>query len=255
MSPLKSECKLSEAKGMHSLFLSRDNGKRVGMEKQLAQMRANMIEYQLRKRGIKDERVLQAFMKVPRHKFVRPQDIWRAYDDYPLPIGYGQTISQPYMVAIMTELLELKGDEVVLEIGTGSGYQAAILAELARQVYTIERIPELARKAESVLKELGYDNVKVIVGDGSKGLPEYAPYDRIIVTAAAPKPPQPLLMQLKDNGRLVIPIGTRKLQDLVRITKVGNEFKTENFGPCLFVPLIGEEGWRNENAFEEGDEL
>jgi protein-L-isoaspartate(D-aspartate) O-methyltransferase len=236
---------------MKSLLLSRDDGKRVDTEKQLAQMRANMVEYQLRRRGIKDERVLQAFLKVPRHKFVRPQDIWHAYEDYPLSIGYGQTISQPYMVAIMTELLELKGDEQVLEIGTGSGYQAAILAELAKEVFTIERIPELAKKAEKVLQELGYNNVKVVVGDGSKGLPEFAPYDGIIVTAAAPKPPQPLLEQLKDSGRLVIPVGSRKLQDLLRITRIGNEFKTENFGPCLFVPLIGEEGWKAENVWEE----
>jgi len=236
---------------MKSLLLSRDDGKRVDTEKQLAQMRANMVEYQLRRRGIKDERVLQAFLKVPRHKFVRPQDIWHAYEDYPLSIGYGQTISQPYMVAIMTELLELKGDERVLEIGTGSGYQAAILAELAKEVFTIERIPELAKKAEKVLQELGYNNVKVVVGDGSKGLPEFAPYDGIIVTAAAPKPPQPLLEQLKDGRRLVIPVGSRKLQDLLRITRIGNEFKTENFGPCLFVPLIGEEGWKAENVWEE----
>ena len=236
---------------MKSLLLSRDDGKRVDTEKQLAQMRANMVEYQLRRRGIKDERVLQAFLKVPRHKFVRPQDIWHAYEDYPLSIGYGQTISQPYMVAIMTELLELKGDERVLEIGTGSGYQAAILAELAKEVFTIERIPELAKKAEKVLQELGYNNVKVVVGDGSKGLPEFAPYDGIIVTAAAPKPPQPLLEQLKDGGRLVIPVGSRKLQDLLCITRIGNEFKTENFGPCLFVPLIGEEGWKAENVWEE----
>ncbi len=238
---------------MSSLLLSRDDGKRVGAEKQLAQMRANMVEYQLRRRGIKDERVLQAFLKVPRHKFVRPQDIWHAYEDYPLAIGYGQTISQPYMVAIMTELLELKGDERVLEIGTGSGYQAAILAELAKEVFTIERIPELAQRAERVLRELGYTNVKVFVGDGSKGLPEYAPYDAIIVTAAAPQPPKPLLEQLKDGGRLVVPVGTRKLQDLLRITRVGNDFKTENFGPCLFVPLIGEAGWRSENKLEEGE--
>lgn len=236
---------------MRGLLLSCDDGKRVGVEEQLAQMRANMVEYQLRKRGIKDERVLKAFLKVPRHKFVRPQDIWHAYEDYPLSIGYGQTISQPYMVAIMTELLELKGHERVLEIGTGSGYQAAILAELAKEVFSIERIPELAQKAEKVLQELGYNNVKVIIGDGSKGLPEFAPYDGIIVTAAAPRPPQPLLEQLKDKGRLVIPVGSRKLQDLLRITRIGDEFKTENFGPCLFVPLIGEEGWKAENSWEE----
>lgn len=237
---------------MSGLFLFRDNGKRVGSEKQLAQMRANMVEYQLRRRGIKDERVLKAFLKVPRHKFVRSQDIWHAYEDYPLSIGYGQTISQPYMVAIMTELLELKGEERVLEIGTGSGYQAAILAELAKEVFSIERIPELAHKAEKILQELGYTNFKVIVGDGSKGLPEHAPYDAIIVTAAAPRPPQSLLEQLKDKGRLVIPVGSRKLQDLLRITRFGNEFKMENFGPCLFVPLIGEAGWKSE-SFEEAE--
>lgn len=235
---------------MSSLLLHRDDGKRAGVEKQLAQMRANMVEYQLRRRGIKDERVLQAFLKVPRHRFVRPQDIWHAYEDYPLAIGYGQTISQPYMVAIMTELLELKGNERVLEIGTGSGYQAAILAELAKEIFTVERIPELARKAEAVLQELSYTNVKVVIGDGTKGLPEYAPYDAIIVTAAAPRPPQPLLEQLKDGGRLVVPVGTRKLQDLLRITRIGGEFKTENFGPCLFVPLIGEVGWREGNETE-----
>lgn len=232
---------------MIRLLLSRDDGKRVSAEEQLAQMRANMVEYQLRRRGIKDERVLQAFMKVPRHKFVQPKDLWRAYEDYPLPIGYGQTISQPYIVAVMTELLELKGDERVLEVGTGSGYQAAILAELSKEVFTIERIPELAQRSQKLLRELGYENVRVVVGDGSKGLPQFAPYDAIIVTAAAPKPPKPLLEQLKEGGRLVIPIGTHKLQDLTRITKIGSEFKTENFGPCLFVPLIGEEGWREES--------
>ncbi len=231
---------------MRGLLLSRDNGKRVDAENQLAQLRANMVEYQLRRRGIRSERVLQAFLKVPRHKFVRPQDIWHAYEDYPLSIGYGQTISQPYMVATMTELLELTGNERVLEVGTGSGYQAAILAELAKEVFTIERIPELAQRAEQILRELGYTNVTVIVGDGSKGLSEHAPYDAIIVTAAAPAPPKPLLEQLKDGGRLVIPVGSRKLQDLLRITRRGNEFITENFGPCLFVPLIGEEGWKGE---------
>ncbi len=233
---------------MAKLLLSRNNGKRTDPEVQFAQLRADMVEYQLRRRGIKDERVLHAFLKVPRHKFVRPQDLWHAYEDYPLPIGFGQTISQPYMVATMTELLELKGDERVLEIGTGSGYQAAILAELAKEVFTVERIPELARRAEKILQELGYTNVTVIVGDGTKGLTEYAPYDAIVVTAAAPKPPQPLLEQLKDSGRLVIPVGSRRLQDLLRITRIGNEYRTENFGPCLFVPLIGEEGWRNDRS-------
>ncbi len=238
---------------MRGLLLSRDNGKRANPEDQLAQLRRNMVEDQLRRRGIKDERVLQAFLKVPRHKFVRPQDLWHAYEDFPLSIGYGQTISQPYMVAIMTELLMLNGSERVLEVGTGSGYQAAILAELAKEVFTIERIPELAHRAEQLLRELGYNNVHVFVGDGSKGLLEYAPYDGIVVTAAAPAPPRPLMEQLKDGGRLIVPVGSRKLQELLRITRKGSEFHIENFGPCLFVPLIGESGWRS-NSLEEVEE-
>lgn len=212
-------------------------------ELRLAQLRAEMVEEQLRQRGIKDERVLAAFLKVPRHKFVRSQDLWCAYDDYPLPIGYGQTISQPYIVALMTELLELQGNEQVLEIGTGSGYQAAILAELAKEVITIERIPELARRARQVLMSLGYRNVTVLIGDGSLGAPEFAPFDAIIVTAAAPHPPKALLAQLKDGGRLVIPIGDRHLQELVRFIRHGERYEMQQHGPCLFVPLIGEEGW------------
>lgn len=213
------------------------------VEHRLAQLRAEMVEHQLRRRGIKDERVLAAFLKVPRHKFVRSQDLWCAYDDYPLPIGYGQTISQPYIVALMTELLELQGDERVLEIGTGSGYQAAILAELAKEVITIERIPELARRAQQVLMSLGYRNVTVLIGDGSLGAPEFAPFDAIIVTAAAPHPPQALLAQLKDGGRLVIPIGDRHLQELVRFVRHGERYEMQRHGPCLFVPLIGADGW------------
>ncbi len=146
----------------------------------------------------------------------------------------------------MTELLELKGKEKVLEIGTGSGYQAAILAELACEVVTIERIPELSRRAQQILKELGYTNVKVVTGDGSKGYPDDAPYDGIVVTAAAPFVPQRLLQQLKDGGRLVIPVGTQSLQELVRVTRQGERFKTQDFGSCMFVPLIGEAGWRSE---------
>lgn len=239
---------------MRGPVLDRDNGKATRAEDRLTKLRRDMVEYHLRRRGVKDERVLQAFLKIPRHKFVQPQDLWQAYEDYPLPIGFGQTISQPYMVAIMTELLELKGNERVLEIGTGSGYQAAILAELAHEVVTIERIPELARRAEQILRELGYTNVKVVIGDGSKGYLNDAPYDGIVVTAAAPNVPEVLLQQLKDGGRLVIPVGTQSLQELVRVIRQGDHFKRQNFGSCMFVPLIGEAGWHNEQEqnLEEG---
>ncbi|GBC98848.1 Protein-L-isoaspartate O-methyltransferase [bacterium HR17] len=235
---------------MERWFAARwDNGKPPkDVETRLAQLRAAMVEHQLRRRGIRDERVLSAFLKVPRHRFVRPQDRWQAYEDHPLPIGYGQTISQPYIVALMTELLELRGDERVLEIGTGSGYQAAILAELAREVITVERIPELAHRAQQVLAELGYTNVTVVVGDGSLGVPEHAPFDAIVVTAAAPHPPKPLLHQLKDGGRLVIPIGDRHIQELVRFVRRGDEWQQERYGPCLFVPLIGKESWRGSDS-------
>lgn len=219
-------------------------------ESRFARLRAEMVEHQLRRRGIRDERVLAAFLKVPRHLFVRPHDRWQAYEDHPLPIGYGQTISQPYIVALMTELLELRGDERVLEVGTGSGYQAAILAELAREVVTIERIPELAKRAQKVLSDLGYTNVRVLIGDGSLGVPEFAPYDAIIVTAAAPRPPKPLMEQLKDGGRLVIPIGDRQLQELVRFIRRGDEWHEERYGPCLFVPLIGKESWGSEGGWD-----
>lgn len=227
-------------------LLTQDNGKSLEREERLASLRARMVEYQLRQRGIHDERVLKAFQKVPRHRFVRPQDIWYAYEDYPLPIGFGQTISQPYMVALMTELLSLQGDERVLEVGTGSGYQAAILAELAREVFTIERIPELAERARKILEELGYTNVRVVIGDGSRGIPEKAPFDAIVVTAAAPSPPEALLRQLSDGGRLVVPIGSRALQELMRYTRRGAAFEGESFGACVFVPLVGEEGWKGE---------
>jgi len=209
-----------------------DGNRPEEVERRLAHLRAEMVEHQLRRRGIRDERVLAAFLKVPRHKFVRPQDLWVAYDDYPLPIGYGQTISQPYIVALMTELLALKGDERVLEVGTGSGYQAAILAELAKEVITIERIPELARRAQRVLTDLGYRNVTVLVGDGSLGAPDFAPFDAIIVTAAAPHPPKALLEQLKDGGRLVIPIGDRTLQELIRFVRKVMNGRKKNTVPA-----------------------
>ncbi|NOZ64107.1 MAG: protein-L-isoaspartate(D-aspartate) O-methyltransferase [Caldiserica bacterium] len=209
-------------------------------------LRKRMVEEQIKRRGIRDKRVIDAFLKVPRHEFVPPESKVEAYNDYPLPIGGGQTISQPYMVALMTELLRLKGNEKVLEIGTGSGYQTAILAELAGEVYTVERIESLLQRAKEILDRLGFKNIFYRVGDGTEGWREYSPFDGIIVTAASPKVSAPLLEQLREGGRLVIPVGERYSQDLVRITKKGERFKEENFGPCVFVPLIGEFGWKND---------
>jgi protein-L-isoaspartate(D-aspartate) O-methyltransferase len=208
------------------------------------QLRDMMVDHQLIPRGIKDERVLAAMRKVPRHLFV-PDFIRRsAYDDMALPIGDDQTISQPYMVAVMTELLELKGDERVLEIGTGSGYQAAVLGELAREVYTIERVASLAEAARNRIIDLGYQNVYVIVGDGTKGLEDKAPFDRIIVTAAAPKIPDPLINQLKDGGIIVAPVGERFSQILIKGKKDKGMLIEEHHTPCVFVPLVGEYGWK-----------
>ncbi len=182
--------------------------------------------------------------KVPRHLFV-PEDLQEiAYGDFPLSIGEGQTISQPYMVALMTQLLQVEPTDRVLEVGTGSGYQAAILAELAHRVFTIERIPELSRLAQERLLSLGYGNIRFRVGDGTKGWPEEAPFDAILVTAAAPKAPQSLVDQLAEGGRMVIPIGGRTSQDLWLFRKRGRRMEREYLCPCTFVPLIGEEGWR-----------
>jgi protein-L-isoaspartate(D-aspartate) O-methyltransferase len=202
-----------------------------------------MVEHQLRRRGIKDPRVLSAMERVPRHRFLPHADEPGAYNDYPLPIGDGQTISQPYMVALMTEALRLNGDERVLEIGTGSGYQAAILAELSGEVYSIERFATLGERASSLLADLGYHGVTVLVGDGSSGYPEKAPYDRIIVTAACPKIADPWVEQLADGGILVAPVGDRWGQTLTRVTKRGDGLDHQNLGGCVFVPLIGEHGW------------
>jgi protein-L-isoaspartate(D-aspartate) O-methyltransferase len=207
-------------------------------------LRDMMVDYQLIPRGIKDQRVLDAMRKVPRHLFVPEHIRHSAYDDMALPIGEDQTISQPYMVAIMTELLELEGNEKVLEIGTGSGYQAAILAELAKEVYTIERFSTLAEQARKRLNELGYNNVFVMVGDGTKGLEEKAPFDRIIVTAAAPKIPEPLVKQLKEGGIIVVPIGERFSQILIKGKKEKDKIIEEYHTPCVFVPLVGEYGWK-----------
>jgi len=209
--------------------------------------REAMVERQIRARGVRDPRVLEAMRQVPRHKFVLPSLQAQAYQDTPLPIGLDQTISQPYMVALMTELLELKGPEKVLEVGTGSGYQAAILAELAEQVYTIERIPELAAAARQRLQELGYHNVTVRVGDGTLGWPEEAPFEAIIVTAGGQTVPPALKEQLAEGGRLVIPVGGYRMQDLLRLRRHGDKYDLENFGPCAFVPLI--EGSPADNSF------
>ena len=208
------------------------------------QERLRMVVEQIQARHIYDERVLEAMRKVPRHRFVPPEHWHLAYADCPLPIGQNQTISQPYIVSLMTELLLLGGNEVILEIGTGSGYQAAILSLLAREVYTIERHQHLATQAAEVLAELGLTNVHVHVGDGSLGWPEHAPYDGVIATAAAPRVPKPLLEQLADGGRLVIPVGGRGGQYLERWLRQGEKFKHEQGVPVAFVPLLGEYGWQ-----------
>jgi len=207
-----------------------------------------MVERQLAGRGITDERVLQVMREVPRHRFV-PEDLWdMAYRDTPLPIGYGQTISQPYIVAYMTQMLHLSLNDRVLEVGTGSGYQVAILSRLAKQVYTIERVKELALCAEQVVQELGYDNVVFRVGDGGYGWAEAAPFDAIIVTAAAPEIPLPLIDQLADGAALIAPIGPAGYQELMRLTKRGERTKTEHLVPVAFVPLVGEHGWREQDS-------
>lgn len=192
---------------------------------------------------ISNERVLAAMVRVPRERFV-PLDLQRyAYEDRPLPIGHGQTISQPLMVAMMTEAMELSGQEKVLEVGAGSGYQAALLAELAEHIVTVERIPELAEEAARRLHDLGYCNVDVHVAGDSLGWPESAPYDAILVTAGAPHVPQSLVDQLYQGGRLVIPVGQRRVQQLMRVTKTASGVAVQNLGECRFVPLIAADAW------------
>jgi protein-L-isoaspartate(D-aspartate) O-methyltransferase len=208
-----------------------------------ATMRQKMVNAQLRARGIGDEKVLAAMEKVPRHLFVADEYRESAYEDHPLPIGAGQTISQPYIVAFMLEALALDASEMVLEIGTGSGYQAALLAELARQVYSVERIESLAHGAEEILQHLGYTNVRLILGDGSYGLSEHAPFDAIVVSAAAPTIPQALLEQLREGGRMVIPVGPAAAQELKLVGKQDSGAVVTNLEGCRFVPLIGEQGY------------
>lgn len=211
------------------------------------QRRWDMVETQLVARGVKDLRVLDAMRKIPRHQFVDQALQERAYEDHPLPIGEGQTISQPYMVAVMTEALSLKGKERVLEVGTGSGYQTAILAELSARVFSVERFPSLARQARSVLDQLGYSNVAIHVGDGSLGWSEFAPYDRILVTAGAPEIPKTLPDQLAEGGILAIPIGSEYSQVLTIVEKVKGKIRSRPVLNCVFVPLVGKYGWVSEN--------
>ena len=206
--------------------------------------RNKMVDTQLIPRGINDPKVLDAMRKVPRHLFV-DEALWsQAYGDHPLPIGHGQTISQPYIVALMTQALELKGPEKVLEIGTGSGYQTAILAEIVKRVYSVERIGALLMKARRILDKLGYKNVALKLDDGTWGWPEHGPYDAIIVTAAAPKVPEKLLEQLAPFGRLIIPVGDEYSQELQKYIKVNDHFVKESLGGVRFVKLIGEHGWK-----------
>ena len=207
----------------------------------LERARKNLLEYL--DHEIADKRVIEAMRRVPREAFVSPEQYEVAYDDRPLGIGFGQTISQPFIVALMVQALELKGDEKILELGTGSGYETAILAELAQKVVTVECIPELAESARQVLDTLGYSNIEVHIAGKTLGWPEGAPYDAIIVSAGAPSVPQVLLEQLAWDGRLVIPVGSRWQQDLLRVTRLRKGNRIENLGGCYFVPLIGEGAW------------
>ena len=208
-----------------------------------ARARLDMVETQLRSRGISDRRVLEAMAEVPRHEFVPEAYRSQSYEDHPIPIGEDQTISQPFIIAVSLQALALKGDENVLEIGTGSGYQTALLARLARFVYSIERHPSLANEAAAVLARLGFNNVRVIVGDGSQGLPESAPFDAILVSAAAPRIPASLIEQLAADGRTVVPVGPPHAQELQLVRKHEGKPVVEIIEGCRFVPLIGSEGY------------
>jgi protein-L-isoaspartate(D-aspartate) O-methyltransferase len=210
--------------------------------------RAEMIEKQLRRRGVLDSRVLEAMAAVPRQEFVPKELRHRSYEDVPLPFGEGQTISQPYIVAAMTAALKLSGNERVLEIGTGCGYQAAILSRLAKVVFTVELRSELASAAAARLERLGYSNVHVHCGDGTLGLPEFAPFDAILVAAAAPGVPQPLRTQLAEGGRMILPVGDAENQELRLIERVGNSYHTSTLEGCRFVPLVGYYGWKEPPA-------
>lgn len=205
--------------------------------------RIRMIEEQLIPRGITDPAVINAMRTVPRHRFVKPGQEAMAYTDQPLPIGENQTISQPYIVSLMTQSLELQPDEKILEIGTGSGYQAAVLAEIGSEIYTVEKFETLLERAEAILEDLGYDNIITKLHNGTQGWPEQAPFDAILVTAGAPRVPDPLLDQLKEGGRMLIPVGDQTFQELIRITRIDGKIRREKLGGCRFVPLRGEYGW------------
>jgi len=214
-----------------------------------AHERARMVQSQIRARGVTDPRVLDALTQVPRHHFLPPDLAEHAYGDHALGIGSGQTISQPFMVAVMTEALGLEGGERVLEVGTGSGYQCAVLAALCAEVFTVERIASLAETAEDLLDDLGFENVRVLTGDGSTGWADEAPFDAILVTAGAPAAPPTLMDQLSpEGGRLVAPVGDRELQRVVRVVRHGSEFHKETLLACRFVPLVGHEGWPEDEA-------
>jgi len=215
-----------------------------GSGDRFAEDRRLMVESQIRKRGITDEHVLLAMATVPRHEFVPAFWINQAYADEPLPIGHGQTISQPYIVAAMVASLALTGSEVVLEIGTGCGYQAAVVSLLAREIHTVEILPDLAQSAAERLQLLGYANAHVHSGDGTLGWREFSPYDAILIAAAAPTVPEPLLQQLAEGGRLIAPVGEEDKQELQLITKREGKFSVKQGGPCRFVPLLGQHGWR-----------
>ena len=217
----------------------------------LAEARERMAIEQLEQRGIREARVLAAMRAIPRERFLPSAMADHAYDDGPLPIGAGQTISQPYMVALMTEVAELRGDERVLEVGTGSGYQAAILSRLARSVYSIETVPTLYDRARATLRAIGCGNIALKLGDGSLGWPEEAPFDVIIVTAAAPGIPRPLLDHLAPDGRLIAPVGEEELQTLVRVRRVDGTWREEYFGECRFVPMTGKYGFGGINPIQE----
>lgn len=207
--------------------------------------RERMVKLQLISRGIDDQNVLRVMGKIHRHLFIEEALEGEAYNDHPLPIGHKQTISQPYIVALMTQALELTGKERTLELGTGSGYQTAILAELSRTVYTVERIRPLLETAKDILDALGYANILYKIDDGTLGWKEFSPYDAVIVTAGAPQIPDPLLEQLAEGGRMIIPIGNRFSQELIKVVRVKNTFKEESLGGCRFVDLIGAHGWKD----------
>lgn len=224
------------------LFHSYCSSQQKGNNKKMAQLRENMVKQQIKSRGIQDANVLDAMQKVERHKFVPERYIHDAYDDSPLPIGEGQTISQPYIVALMTEKLNLKAESRVLEVGTGSGYQAAILAEICDTVYTIEVVEELGKNAIDLFEKLGYDNIFTKIGDGYKGWAEHAPFDAIIVTCSPTHIPQPLKEQLAEGGRMIIPVGQRFAQELVLLTKKNGKLKKRDIIPVRFVPMTRPNG-------------